>query len=84
MAQRLEPVQREYDAERAAVDEIMRRIEEEDRTEVAARYAKRAATAAYIAEFLRQQVCCIGWEDRELVWKAENLLTLATLVHRSA
>ena len=57
MTQCEEPMQREYEAERAAVDEIMRRIEEEDRTEAASRHANRTATAAYIAEFLRQQVC---------------------------
>lgn len=40
------------------MDEIMRRIEEEDRMDAAARRAQRAATASYIAEFLQQQVTC--------------------------
>ena len=52
-------MQREYLAERVAVDEIMRRIEQEDRMDAAARRAQRAATASYIAEFLQQQVSCI-------------------------
>lgn len=47
--------QLEYRKEREAVDAIMRRIDEEDRLEAAARAAKRADTQAFIAAFLAQQ-----------------------------
>lgn len=48
--------QREYEAERQAVDEIMRKIDEEDAADAAKRAAQQAATRAYIADFLKQQV----------------------------
>ena len=53
-------VQREYEAERQAVDEIMRKIDEEDAADAAKRAAQQAATRAYIAEFLKQQARCPG------------------------
>ncbi len=47
--------QLEYKRERDAVDEIMRKIEEEDHLSAAAAAAKRADTQAFIAAFLAQQ-----------------------------
>jgi len=52
--------QREYEAERQAVDEIMRKIDEEDAADAAERAAQQASTRAYIADFLKQQVGSIG------------------------
>ena len=52
--------QREYEAERHAVDEIMRKIDEEDVADAAKRAAQQAATRAYIADFVRQQACTVA------------------------
>lgn len=47
--------QLEYRRERDAVDEIMRKIEEEDHMSAAAAAANRAETQAFIGAFLAQQ-----------------------------
>ena len=68
--------QKEYEAERQAVDEIMRKIDEEDAADAAKRTAQQAATREYIANFLKQQVRRPGrpfYHVRQLVQRGTRL-----------
>ena len=67
-------MQLEYRKEREAVDAIMRKIDEEDALEAAAKAAKRAETQAFIAAFLaqQQQIRC-GLEGRPVTTDSGNI-----------
>lgn len=72
--------EQEYQRERAMVDEIVRRIQEEDAMEHAMKLQKQAETKEYIANFLKQRDTEVRAQKRAVVEQDKKIQEYWTMV----